>query len=295
MKKRIGAAVVVTALAVMLSACLLSPGKFTSSLDMRSGGQFSFTYKGEIYLLALSKLGELGAASSKTETKVFAPLPCYDDDAKERKCTAAEAADQKKEWQDEQKAAADKSKKDADMAKTFLGGIDPSDPKAAEELAARLRRQAGFRTVVYKGDGLFDVDFAITGQLDHDFVFPTIERFTMANAFVQLSRRSDGTVRVDAPGFAPSAGGSPFTQLMQMGAAMGASEAAGKEGKEGAKDSPPKFPVPDGQFTLTTNGTILANNTDEGPQTDPQGQRLTWQVNTRAAAAPMALVRLGNK
>ncbi len=43
MIKRIGAAIVVTALAAMLSACLLSPGKFSSSLDMRSGGQFSFT------------------------------------------------------------------------------------------------------------------------------------------------------------------------------------------------------------------------------------------------------------
>ncbi len=235
----------------------------------------------------------MGAASSKSEKKAFAPLPCYDDDAKERKCTAAEIAGQKKEWQDEQKAAADKAKKDADMAKTFLGGIDPSDPKAAEDLAARLRRQAGFRSVIYKGDGLFDVDFAISGQLDHDFVFPTIERFTMANSFVQLSRRSDGTVRVDAPGFAPSAGGSPFTQLMQMGAAMGASEAAGKDGENGGDKAGPKFPVPDGQFTLTTNGTILANNTDEGPQADPSGQRLTWQVNTRAAAAPMALVRLG--
>lgn len=284
MVKRIGAALAASALALLLTACLLAPGKFVSSLDLRKDGQFSFAYKGEIYLLALSKMAEQGAADKKK----FEAQPCQDGDGNARKCTAAEIAGQRKDWLEEQKSAAEKSKKDAESAKAFLGGIDPSDPKAAEELAARLRRQAGFRSVVYKGDGLYLVDFAIAGRLDHDFVFPTIERFAMANAFVQVSRRNDGSVRVDAPGFGPNSGGSPFAAMMGMGEMMGA-----KDSKDGAGNAA-KGPVADGEFTITTNGTILSNSTDEGPKPDPMGQRLTWAVNPRSPAAPMALIKLGN-
>ena len=297
MIKRMGVVLVATALSVMLSACLLSPGSFSSALDLRKDGQFSFTYKGEIYLLALSKLAEMGAA----DKKVFEPAPCSDDNGEERTCTAAEVADQKQEWQTERKAAADKAKKEAEQAKAMLGGIDLSDPKAAEEFATRLRRQAGFRAVTYKGDGLYDVDFALSGRLDHDFVFPTIERFAMANAFVQLSRRNDGSVRIDAPAFASGSAGSAFAPLMAMSGAMGGKDAGGKDagGKDAetsggdGKESAPKFPVPNGTFTITTNGSILSNNTDEGPKADPQGQRLSWLVNQTSPAAPMALIQLG--
>ncbi len=282
MIKRIGA---VTALTLMLAACLLFPGKFTSSLDLRKDAQFSFVYKGEIYLLALSKM----AGQSASGNAKFAAQACQDDEGKDRKCSASEVAQQKKDWLDGQKAAAEKSKKDSESAKAFLGGIDPSDPKAAEDLAARLRRQAGFRSVLYKGDGLYLVDFAIAGRLDHDFVFPTIERFAMANAFVQISRRSDGSVRVDAPGFGPNAASSPFAAMMGgMGGMMGAGESKDTAGNTA------KMPVADGVFSITTNGTILSNSTDEGPKPDPMGQRLTWAVNPRSPAAPMALIKLGN-
>ena len=285
MMKRIGAALAVTAFTLLLAACMFSPGKFTSGLDLRKDGQFSFAYKGEIYMLALSKMAEQGAGDKKK----FEAQACQDDEGKDRKCSVSEVAQQKKDWLEEQKAAAEKSKKDSESAKAFLGGIDPSDPKAAEELAARLRRQAGFRSVLYKGDGLYLVDFAIAGRLDHDFVFPTIERFAMANAFVQISRRNDGSVRVDAPGFGPNAAGSPFAAMMGgMGGMMGAGDS-----KDGAGNSA-KMPVADGEFTITTNGTILSNSTDEGPKPDPLGQRMTWAVNPRTPAAPMALIKLGN-
>ena len=281
MTKRSAAVAVVVALGLALSACLLLPGKFTSSLDLRKDGRFSYTYTGEIRMLALSKLAQSGKKES------FTPETCYDDEMKERKCTAAELAEQKRNWEENQRASADKQKKDAEAAKAMFGGIDPSSPQAAEELAARLRRQAGWKSVVYKGDGLYLVDFAISGRLDHDFAFPTIERFPVANAFVQLSRHADGSVRVDAPGFGPATGGTnPFTAMMGMGGMSDASDASGK-------DSAPPSPA-EGTFTLTTDGQILANNTDEGPQADPAGQKLAWTVNVRSAGAPTALVKLGN-
>ena len=256
---------------LLLSACLFAPGKFTSTLDLRKDGQFSFAYSGEIHMLALSKMAEDANKSPDT----FTPETCYKDDGfDERPCTDEDIARQKQTWQDDQARSTEKRRQDAQSMRAILGGIDPSSPKAAEELAARLRRQAGWNRVDYKGDGLFDVDFAITGRLDHDFTFPTIERFPMANAFVQIARRNDGTVRVDAPGFAPASGGEPFRAMM------------------GAKDSTPTTPQVDGLFTIRTDGTILANNTDEGPQADPAGQKLDWAVNLRTPAAPTALIKL---
>jgi hypothetical protein len=261
-------------LTLLLAACLLAPGKFTSSLDIRKDGRFSFAYTGEIHMLALSKLATEGDEARKT----FAPEPCRRDASmEERPCTTAEIAEQRQTWQEERASAADKRRRDAESMKAILGGIDPSNPRAAEELAQRLRRQAGWKRVTYKGDGLFDVDFAITGRLDHDFTFPTIERFPMANAFVQVGLRNDGTVRVDAPGFAPASGGEPYRAMMQ-----------GMATKQG--EAP--FPQVDGHFTLRTDGAILANNTDEGPQPDPAGQKLDWAVNVRTPAAPTALIRL---
>ncbi len=284
---RMAAAGVVTALALLVSACLLTPGKFTSTLDLRKDGRFAFAYAGEIRMLALSKLAAT-ADKSKGEAPEMVEEPCLDDSMKERPCTARERAEQKQAWEDSQKSAAERKAREAEQMKTLLGGIDPSSPQAAEELAGRLRRQAGWRSVVYKGDGLFVVDFAIAGRLDHDFTFPSVERFPMANAFVQLNRRSDGTVRIDAPGFGASSGaGNPFAAMMSgMGGMAG--------GEPGAKDAVPA-PQFEGTFTLTTDGTVLANNTDEGPQAaPPAGQRLAWTVNARQAAAPTALVRLSN-
>lgn len=273
-------AIGVAALAMLISACMLMPGRFTSDLDIRKDGRFSFTYIGEIHLLALSKLanGQLGSDAT------FTAKPCYGDDlSSERPCTAAETAEQKREWEAARAERAARRKRDAESMKPLLGGIDPSNPAAAEELAQRLRRQAGWRRVVYKGDGLYEVDFAISGRLDHDFAFPTIERFPMANGFVQIAVRQDGTVRIDAPGFGPAMPGEPYAGLLQGAMMMGQSDSS--------KAPPPGFPVVDGRFTLRTDAEVLANNTDEGPQADTTGRRLNWLVNPRTVAAPMALLK----
>src|SRR5690606_35134262 len=103
-----------------------------------------------------------------------------------------------------------------DAMKAMMGGIDPADPEAAEELAQHLARQHGWRKVSYSGDGMFEVDFAITSRIDHDFSFPVIEQMPFANFFVVATRRQDGAVRIDAPGFAQNGGSNPM-QGMLMG------------------------------------------------------------------------------
>jgi hypothetical protein len=278
--KRMAGLAALTAMALLLSACLLTPGKFTSSLDIRRSGDFAFTYRGEISLIGVAQLAHMGKTGDQHPT--FSSSACHDSQSKERPCTPAELADQKQTWDRGRQEARQREQQETDRVKAMLGGLDPTDPRSLDEFAARLRRQAGWRAVAYKGDGLFDVDFATSGRLDHDFVFPVIERFPTTNTFVQLLRRNDGTVRIDAPGFAPSANGSMFSWM-----------ALGNFGSMG-RDSSASMRLPDidGTFTVTTDGQVLANNTDSGPKPAPSGQQLYWTVNVRSTAAPMALVRL---
>ncbi|WP_372731056.1 hypothetical protein [Novosphingobium sp.] len=284
MMRHLGAITAVVAGVLLLAGCMLLPGKFTSDLDLRKDGTFSFAYKGDIHLLALSKLAADKRGNDAGE-EVFTPSPCFaDPSGDERECSKNEIADQKATWEEEQASAkvsaAEKKKSEEAMMKSMLGGLDPSDPRAAQEFAERLRRQHGWKSVIDKGDGRFEVDYAITGRLDHDFTFPMIEKFPIATPFVTLIRRSDGSVRLEAPAFTSGATSSPFMAM------------AASAGSAGDKASTNGMPTLDGVLTLMTDGEILANNTDDGPAAAPNGRKLVWKVNARTAAPPTALVRI---
>ena len=274
-----GAALLATS-ALALSGCLLSPGTFTSELHLMKDGNFSYSYDGEIQMLGLSKLAELGNAADET----FAAT-CWDDETfEDRDCTAEEEAEQRKEWDANAAERAEKNKSEAEAMKALLGGIDPSSPEAAQELAERLERQRGWDNVIYRGDGLFDVEFRVSGQLSHDFAFPVIEKLPLANVFVSVVLRDGGQVRVDAPAF--TAGGN---EMPMAGMMSGMAELA-KLGETSDGKSAPKIVVPNGTFTIVTDGRILANNTDEGPAAHASGQSLSWTVNQRTTQAPTALI-----
>ncbi|MXP43955.1 hypothetical protein [Allopontixanthobacter sediminis] len=285
--KRLGTATFAAVMALFLAGCLLSPGKFTSQLDLRNGGTFAYSYDGEIYLLALSKLAEMGNKAELADEE-FVEQPCYsDEEFEERTCTTDEIAEQKRDWEANLEGRINSQKKDAEMMSAMLGGIDPADPAAAEELAKRLRRQKGWNSVEYRGDGLFVVQFKIEGRLDHDFLFPTIESFPMSNFFVLVANRDGGTVRVDAPGFSAQSGGNPF-QGMMAGMASGFS----RMGASSGEDEMPMIPELSGTFRIVTDGEVLANNTDEGPVETSGGKALEWTINKRTQAAPTALIKI---
>ncbi|MEO0032711.1 MAG: hypothetical protein RIS94_2469 [Pseudomonadota bacterium] len=257
----------------LLAACMLLPGRFDSDLAVHKDGTFAFHYQGEIILAPLA------APPQSTETdEAFEASPCTNEDTgEEHDCSAQELAKQKADWQAEQdKRKADKAAEDAKSRKAMaalMGGIDPSDPRAAQEFADRLSRQQGWKSVVSKGNGKFEVEYAIAGRLDHDFTFPTIERLPLVIPFVTVIRRNDGTVRVDAPAFTPGASNPQIPGLSDAG----------------GKSQPSAL---DGHFALVTDAAVLANNTDEGPRRDPAGTRLEWKVNATTPAAPTALLRL---
>ena len=281
-----GSLAVAAAMVILLAGCLLLPGKFTSDLTLKKDGSFGFTYKGEIFVLALSRMA--AGMNDQAANKPFELKDCKDDDGDTvRPCKPDDIAQQKQEWQEERDAASAKATKDAETAKAMLGGIDPTDPKASEQFAQNLARQAGWKSVVSKGDGRFEVEYAIAGRLDHDFTFPTVERMPMLVAFVSVIRRNDGTVRIDAPAFSSGQSAGPLAGMAGMAGALGGAEAA----KADKTATPPGFPKLDGHFTLHTDGTILANNTDEGPKSEAGVQRLEWTVNPQTTAPPTALIR----
>lgn len=272
-----------------LTGCFLQPGKFDSTLDLRKDGSFTFSYKGQIYMLALSKIADM-ASKAEAGNAEFTPDTCYDDDLNERKCTADELAEQKRTWDEEKANKAKEDKNNAEMMRAMLGGIDPSDPEAAREMADRLRHQAGWRTVNYVGDGLFEVDFSLSSKITHDFAFPVIERFPMSNVFLMATRRADSSVRIEATGFTGQSASNPMQG--PMGSMLGAAAASDAAKNGETANAALNVPDIDGTFRIVTDGEILANNTDEGPRAGPGGKVLQWRITKRTTAAPMALVRL---
>ncbi|MEM6476719.1 MAG: hypothetical protein AAF687_11180 [Pseudomonadota bacterium] len=200
-----------------------------------------------------------------------------------RDCTPEEEAEQRAKWEERQAERRARDKEQAQQFSSLLGGIDPTDPNAEEELAKIISRQKGFDKVVAKGNGLFEISYSIRGSLSHDFMFPMIEDTPTSSPFVQMFNRDGDMVRINAPGFAPQSSTSPWLALMLGNSAFG----GGSSRTEEAFKNTPKV---EGKFTILTTGRILANNTDDGPASTRGGQLLTWQINARSKAPPTALI-----
>ncbi|MFM7349264.1 MAG: hypothetical protein ACKO01_07220 [Erythrobacter sp.] len=289
---RFRAAAVLAGLALTLAGCFITPGKFTSELAVTGPDSFTFRYDGEIFFLGLSKLAQMGAAADQA----FKPQPCTNDDSfEERECTPEELAKQRADWEAGAAERAAEAKKQAQQIASVMGGIDPSDPKAAEELVKLLQRQKGWERVVHKGDGVFDVSYRVTGTMGHDFSFPAIEGFPQTNPFVQVFLRKGGQLRINAPAFAASQSGDAtgLGAMLGMGA-MGGLAALGARTSEGDPEAEALKGIPQigGTFTVRTapGMRILANNTDEGPAGGPAGETLTWTISPRTTQAPTALI-----
>ncbi|WP_394726903.1 hypothetical protein [Altererythrobacter sp. GH1-8] len=273
----------VLAAPLLLTGCLISPGKFASTLDLNDDGTFAFTYEGEIFFLGLSQLAQMGNAAEQFEAE-----ECYDEDTfEQRECTADEIAAQRAEWDAGAEERAAKARKDAEEMAAMMGGIDPSDPEATEKLRKLLLRHRGWNRVEIKGNGVYDVSYAVSGQLGHDFMFPTIEGFPATKPFVQIVLRDENTVRVNAPGFAADDGSNPMGAMMGGMAGLGGLAAMANEDA----DKLPDLPVMAGTFTIRTTGEILANNTDEGASSTGDTRVLSWDVDAGTSSAPTALVR----
>lgn len=250
---------------LLLAGCLFTPGKFSSGLDIGRDQSFSFAYSGEILFSTDPKMtGDMADGAGDEETsEIGLDAPCTDDEGEARECTA----DEKEEAA---KAAAarkaEQAKRRADMAKVF--GVDPEDESSMKSFAEALSREAGWKSVEYLGQGKFKVDYALSGTLDRDVVWPVYPKMEMIFPLVVIRKRADGAVQVIAPGFANS------------GSKSGIENPFGRSGGKA-----------DGTFTIRTDAEILTNNTDDGPVREGARQKLVWKVDAFAAKTPETLLR----
>lgn len=227
---------------LLLAACLLTPGKFDSTLDIRKDGAFTFTYKGQVKATDPSAgLKDIGKDSSEPK-----------DDATNKDAVYRPVA----------------ARTDGEDA-----GDDADKATKLRAIAAALSKEKGFRSARYVGGDTIEVDYAISGHLDHSFVFPFNIDAEAVFPFVAIEVRNDGKVRVQAPGFGSSAGSDKAGGLGGMG---GGDKAEGREGT----------------FTLTTDAEIVSQNQEDGATTTPQGKRIVWKVTPLTKTAPMAVLKL---
>jgi len=243
---------------LLLASCLWGPGKFNSDLMLRKDGSFVLDYRGEIVLQT--------PPDQSTEPWTQSKAKCLEA-AKARPCTPAEIT--------EQKGAYEKKRADSEqMAKMFgLPGLDDDSNRA---FAAKLMKYAGWRSVTYRGKGVFDVDYHMEGRATQDFLFPALPDNNLIIPFVAVRRRTDGSVLVTAPAFTGGAG--PMSP-----AAAGAGDMAQGQGPVSHAQ---------GRFTIVTDGEILTNNSEDGPAPHSIGRQLHWDVNSASNKIPEALIRL---
>lgn len=267
---------------LLLSACLLTPGKFESTLDIRADRSFTFTYKGEVIASDPSDIGkDLKDAGRSGEDDT----PVAEDE---------EATLQSIGWQsgkDEQKAddpnasdqsaaskAADDDGKDQDFSDVDADADTKADAatkqRKIDAIVAALRKEKGFRSVSYAGDNKYLIDYAISGNLTHSFVFPFNMDAEFVFPFVAIELRGDDRVRVKAPGYANGS-------------------ANKKSGMGSGSDEVGKFL--DGHFTLTTDASIISQNQEDGATTVAGKQQIRWTITPLTSEAPMAVMRFPAK
>jgi hypothetical protein len=249
--------VLVAATTLLLTGCLWGPGKFASDLALRKDGTFVLDYRGEIVLENADQMAKKPWQASMAH--------CMAEDASERPCTADELAQQKSAHEARQKS-------DEESAKAF--GIPGTDDASNRAFAAKLMKYAGWRSVTYRGTGVFDVDYHLEGLATQDFVFPIMPDSSIVIPFITLRRRADGSVLVSAPALT---GG--MNMFGPMASQMG-----------GDMKGPPSRAQ--GRFTVHTDGQIVTNNSEDGPTPDPAGQAVHWDISPGSNKIPETLIRL---
>jgi hypothetical protein len=266
---------------LLLTGCLWGLGKFNSDLTLRKNGSFVLDYRGEIVLqLPPDEPLEAGwkpaaahcyEGSDNKHATIALVLEPGKTPPKERPCTKDEIAAQKAEIEER---AAKKRKDSEQMAKMFgLPGLDDESNRA---FAAKLMKYAGWRSVAYRGKGVFDVDYHFEGRATQDFLFPALPDNDLITPFIAIRRRADGSVLVTAPAMTGGAG--------PLGARAGAAAAEGMKGGPVSRAQ--------GRFTIITDGEILTNNSEDGAAPHAIGHQLHWDVGPASNKIPETLIRL---
>jgi hypothetical protein len=276
----------VAAAALLLTGCLWGPGKFNSDLTLRKDGSFVLNYRGEVILQTPTEADKaepwnaqsMARCHASGKVEVFPDIQGgtgEDEEDAVRACTAAELAKAKAQYErGATERAAAKQKENEEMAKAF--GIPGMDEASNRAFAAKLMKYEGWRSVTYRGKGVFDVDYHFEGRATQDYVFPMMPDSDMLIPFVAIRRRSDGTVLVAAPAMTGKTG--------PIGARVGAAAADAMKGGPVSRA--------EGRLTVITDGEILTNNSEDGTAAHPLGRQVHWDVGPGSTKIPETLIRL---
>jgi len=234
-----------------LASCVLTPGKFVSTLRIDADRHFTFTYVGEVVALDIGDDMMKGLGDTPAEDT---PDPASGDGT---------ATLQQLAFQDKAESKADDSK-------------DAASKKAATDaknrtIAATLAKETGYRKVTYLGDGKFSIDYAISGTLDHSFLWPYNVDAEIMFPFIAVELRANNTVRIKAPAFANE---------------NSKSSSMGMPGMDKASSQL------DGVFKLDTNAEIVSQNNEDGAVTTGGRKTITWKATPLTKDAPSAVLRL---
>jgi hypothetical protein len=261
---------------LLLIGCLWGPGKFASDLTLKKDGSFVLDYRGELVLQLPSETPWKAESARCYEgvgnkharavdvTEPGQTLP------KERPCTTEEIAAQKADFD----GRLAKGRQGAEqMAKMF--GLPGTDDASNRAFAAKLMKYAGWRSVTYRGNGVFSVDYHFVGDAKQDFLFPALPDNDLLVPFIAIRRRADGSVLVTAPALTGGAG--------PLAARLGGIPPNAKTEMVSRAQ---------GRFTIVTDGEILTNNSEDGPKANAMGRELRWDVSPGSKKIPEALIRL---
>lgn len=241
---------------LVLVGCAFSPGKFTSSLTILADRSFTFSYSGEVIAVDLASEMAKGMGDALKEDKTT---------------TSSTALLRGASWQDDECAMELNQSHCADVPGGDGTG-DGADDKAEKEakfkaIGEALTKEAGYRSVAYQGDGVFVIDYQISGKLTHGFMWPFNLDAEVIFPFVVIELRGKDAVRVKAPAFGESD-----------------SPAKGKGTESKAKL--------DGTFTLVTDGEIVSQNNEDGAVSAGGRRSVTWKASPLSKDAPMAVVKV---
>jgi len=242
---------------LLLASCIVTPTKFVSTLDVRADRSFTFTYVGEMELMKSKTPPDFGATDEEDGDAL---------DEGETEPLLYKIANRKQGAPD---------KPDGKPDEDFSDSADEATQLKA--LAEALSREYGFRSVRAVGGRRLAIDYAISGRLDHAFVFPFNPDGNVVLPFLAIELRGKDRVRIKAPGYANE---------RDAGAALG-----GMTGLGGAGDTEAS-PL-DGSFTLTTDAEVVSQNQEDGVVTVPdRRKRIVWRATPQTRDAPMAVLKV---
>lgn len=237
---------------LILVGCAFSPGKFTSSLTLLADRSFTFSYQGEVIAVDLASEMAKGMGDAFKD----------DDDKEKKEGTSTTALLRTAAWQDKDSGNEAKPAEENDSAE------DEAKKEAKfKAIGEALTKEAGYRSVTYKGKGVFLIDYQISGKLTHNFLWPYNLDAEVIFPFVVVEMRGRDQVRVKAPAFGDND-----------------SPAKGK-----GDDSKARL---DGTFTLVTDGELVSQNNEDGATSANGRKSVTWKATPLSKDAPMAVVRV---